>query len=103
MLVMPSLFEGLAFATIEASAMGIPVIATFVGGMRFSVIEGETGILVPPRDSRALAEAILWVLCHPQEAKDMGLAARKRFEEHFAQGRMIKETETLYTDLLKNI
>ena len=68
-LVMPSLFEGLCFAVIEASAMGVPVIAACVGGMSRSVADGKTGMLVPPSDAAALAKAILWMLSHHQEAQ----------------------------------
>jgi glycosyltransferase involved in cell wall biosynthesis len=100
MLVMPSLFEGLCFAVIEASAMGIPVIATAVGGMRRSVVDGKNGLLIPPADSQALAKAVLWMLGHPREAKEMGLAGRRLFEELFTQEQMVKKTERLYNSLL---
>jgi len=96
MLVIPSLFEGLCFAVIEASAIGVPVIASAVGGMRRSVIDGKTGLLIPPGDSQALAKAILWMLGHPQEAKEMGLRGRKYFEELFTQDKMVKKTAELY-------
>jgi glycosyltransferase involved in cell wall biosynthesis len=100
MLVMPSVFEGLCFAVIEASAMGIPVIASAVGGMRRSVLNGKTGLLVSPCDPKALAEAILWMLGHPQEAKEMGSAGKKYFLELFTQDRMVSMTEELYENLL---
>ncbi|MCX5704073.1 MAG: glycosyltransferase, partial [Candidatus Omnitrophica bacterium] len=87
--VMPSLFEGLCFAVIEASAMGIPVIATAVGGMRRSVIDGRNGLLIPPADPQALARSILWMLKHPGQAKEMGLAGQRYFEELFTQGKMV--------------
>ena len=101
-LVMPSLFEGLCVAVIEASAMGIPVIATAVGGMRRSVVNGKTGILVPPQDPKALANAILWILEHPKEAKEMGLAGRKHYEELFTQDKMVKKTEEFYTNIFNS-
>ena len=100
MFVMPSLFEGLCFAVIEASAMGIPVIATAVGGLRRSVADGKTGLLIPPADSQALARAILWMLGHPQEAKEMGLAGQQYFAEWFTQEQMMKKTEELYESIL---
>ena len=93
---MPSLFEGLCFAVIEASAKGVPVIAASVGGMRRSVADGKTGILVPPADSRALAEAILWMLGHPQEAREMGQAGKQHFAELFTQEQMVNNTIALY-------
>jgi glycosyltransferase involved in cell wall biosynthesis len=99
MLVMPSLFEGLCFAVIEASAMGIPVIATSVGGMRRSVKHGETGLLIPPRNPKALAEAIIWILDHPERAREMGQAAQQYFETLFTQERMVKKTEEFYESI----
>ena len=99
-LVMPSLFEGLCFAVIEASAMGIPIIATAMGGMRCSVMDGKTGLLIPPCDPGVLADAILRLLGHPQEAREMGLAGQKHFRELFTQERMVKNTEALYEKVL---
>ena len=95
-LVMPSLFEGLCFAVIEASAMGVPVIAASVGGMRRSVADGKTGKLVPPADPGALAQAMLWMLTHPREAREMGAAGKRHFAELFTQERMISSTESIY-------
>ena len=95
--------EGLCFAVIEASAMGIPVVATAVGGMRRSVADGTTGLLIPPHNPQALANAILWMLKHPQEAKEMGLAGQKHFTELFTQDRMVKTTEGLYESLLRTV
>ncbi len=101
-LVMPSLFEGLCFAVIEASAMGIPVIATAVGGMRRSVIDGKTGLLIPPSGPGVLADAILRLLGHPQEAREMGLAGQRYFQEMFTQEQMVRKTEELYESILRN-
>ena len=101
MLVMPSLFEGLCFAVIEASAMCVPVVATAVGGMRYSVINGKTGLLIPPKDIKALADAILWMLENPAQAKQMGLAGRKHFTDNFTQQGMVRKTAELYGSLLK--
>lgn len=103
MLVMPSLFEGLCFAAIEAQAMGVPVIATSVGGMRRSVVDGKTGILVKPADASALAEAIFWMLKHTEEAREMGLAGKKHFREFFTLDKMIKETGNIYKNLLDKV
>lgn len=99
-LVMPSLFEGLPFAAIEAAAMGIPVIAANVGGVSSLVIDGKTGLLIPPGDSQALAKAILWMLEHPKEVKEMGLAGQQYFAEWFTQEQMVKKTEELYESIL---
>ncbi len=101
-LVMPSLFEGLCFAVIEASAMGVPVIASSVGGMRRSVSDGATGLLVPPADPMALARAILWMLGHPQEAREMGQAGKQHFAELFTQDHMVNNTVAIYKAKMKH-
>ena len=98
--VMPSLFEGLCMAVLEALAAGVPVVATPVGGIPSSVVDGETGTLVPPRDARALAEAILWMLDHPEEAGHMGMRGRQRVEEQFTVQAMVVGTEAIYERLL---
>lgn len=102
-LVMPSLFEGLCFAVIEAQAMGVPVIASAVGGMRRSVADGVTGILVPPADAAALAKAILWMLGHPAQAAAMGLEGKRRFAQLFTQERMVNNTAGIYKSLLARL
>ena len=100
---MPSLFEGLCFAALEAQAMGVPVIAARVGGMRRSVSDGITGILVPPSDAAALAKAILRMLGHPREAQAMGLAGKRYFTELFTQERMVNNTVAIYKSLFAKL
>jgi len=60
------------------------------------VADGETGLLVPPQDSPALAAAIIELLEHPQLAAQMGVAARKRAVEHFSLEKEVKDFERLY-------
>ena len=79
--------------------MGVPVIAAGVGGMRRSVLDGKTGLLVPASDAAALAKAILWMLGHPREAKEMGLAGKRYFAELFTQERMVNNTMGIYKSL----
>jgi len=98
--VMPSLFEGLCMAVLEALAVALPVVATPVGGIPSSVAEGETGRLVPPRDADALANAILWMLEHPAEAREMGLRGRQLVEANFTMEAMLAGTEAVYDRLL---
>ncbi len=93
-------FEGLPYALLEAMASRLPVVATTVGGAPDAVMDGMTGRLIPPRDPAKLAEAILWMLDHPQQAHAMGLEGRRRFESDFTLERMVKQTECLYRKLL---
>jgi glycosyltransferase involved in cell wall biosynthesis len=93
-------FEGMCFAVAEAMAMEKPVVATAVGGVRQSVVEGETGLLVRPRDPDALADALLWTLRHPEEARRMGRAGGERVRRLYSLDRMVAETSALYRSLL---
>jgi glycosyltransferase involved in cell wall biosynthesis len=92
----PSRFEGLCLAVIEAQAAGVPVVATPVGGIRETVVDGETGWLVPPRDVDALAERISWCLDNGEAAQRVAVEAQKRVLERFSVERMVAETLALY-------
>jgi glycosyltransferase involved in cell wall biosynthesis len=94
----PSRFEGLCVAVIEAQAAGVPVVATAVGGIRETVVDGETGFLVPVGDAEALADRILRVLEHPDEARRLADEARRRVRA-FSEERMVAETLALYERL----
>jgi len=102
---LPSWREGIGTSLLEAQAMLLPVVATDVRGCREAVADGKTGILVPHRNSQKLAEALLWMLEHPTEAKNMGKAGRKRIEKEFDQElvfeRLNKEYERLIKEKLK--
>jgi len=92
----PSRFEGLCLAVIEAQAAGVPVVATAVGGIKETVVEGETGLLVPPRDPEALASAIRRLLERPDEAARLAAEARRRVLERYSEERMVSGTLALY-------
>ncbi|HWB15760.1 MAG TPA: glycosyltransferase [Vicinamibacterales bacterium] len=100
LLVHPSLEEGFCNALLEAMAASRPVVATDVGGNREAVIDGETGLLVPPADAGRLAAAILTVLQQPDRGAAWGLAGRRRVVDRFQRSRMLPEYEALYDDLL---
>src|SRR5262249_11167084 len=91
----PSLYERLCLAVIEAQAARVPVVATPVGGIRETVVDGETGFLVPPRDPQALAQAIHRLLDDRELARLMALEARARARERFSQDRMVARTLAL--------
>ena len=98
--VLPSLNEGLSNSLLESMAAAVPVVATNVGGNPEVVVDGETGLLVPPRNPAALAEAICRVLRTPGLRNTLGQAGRRRVLEHFSNERMIRNVERLYGDLL---
>ena len=81
--VLPSYREGAPRVLLEAAACGLPVVTTDVPGCRDVVVEGVTGLLVPPRDSRALARAIMKLLQNPELRWQMGRAGRQRIEADF--------------------
>lgn len=98
--VLPSLSEGLSNTVLESMAAGVPVVATAVGGIPEAIEPGVSGLLVPPRDPGALADAISSVLGDPERARVMGRSGRRRIEGHFSLGAMARRTEALYGELL---
>jgi glycosyltransferase involved in cell wall biosynthesis len=101
MLVMSSLYEGMPMVILEAMAASKPVIATNVGGIPELVKNGETGVLVPPEDVDVLAESIIDLLKNKDKAQQMGLAGRKRVEEEFDVNIMVRKTEEVYQELIR--
>jgi len=93
LLVLPSLTEGLPNVVLEAFAYKTPVVATAVGGVPELVKDGETGWLVPPRDPRALAQAILNVLSNPEEARRRAENAYKHLLENFTLEKQVDKWE----------
>ncbi len=95
--VLSSLWEGLPLSILEAMVLGKPIVATAVDGIR-DVIENEKdGLLVPPKNSKALAAAIVKLLQDRRLAKQMGKRAKRKAEQQFNVKSMIEQTENLYT------
>ncbi len=94
--VMPSLVEGFPLSLLEAMAVGKPVIASNIGGIPEIVKDRESGILVPPRDPEALAEAIVELLKDRANWKVMGENGRQRVIEYFNVERMVRDYEEFY-------
>ena len=94
--VMPSLQEGLGVSLLEASACKIPIVATETGGIPEVVRNDITGLLVAPRDSKALAEKIIYMLAHGPEAKKMAQNANKLVLENFSLEKMLDGYLKLY-------
>ena len=99
--VMPSLNEGLSNVLLESMASGVPVVATRVGGTPEAIEDGVNGLLVPPGDASALANAISQVLNHPLLAARLGHAARQTATARFSTAQMVRATEQLYESLLE--
>lgn len=95
-----SLWEGLGRALTEAMIMAVPVAATNVGGIPELVIHKETGLLSNPGEPGELAENILWLLDHPEEAKKMSFCAKDRVIPAFSGKHMVEQIEALYERLL---
>lgn len=93
--------EGCSNSVLEAMAMGKPVVATDVGGNRELVSHGETGLLVPFGDAQAVAEAILYLIRHPQEARAMGQRAQNRITTQFSTEHMVHQYQALYEKTLE--
>jgi glycosyltransferase involved in cell wall biosynthesis len=95
-LVLPSWIEGMPLVVLEAMAHAKPVIATPVGGSPELVADGETGLLVPPRDPAALAAAIRDLLDDPDRARRLGLAGRERAQREFSEAAMTARVLEVY-------
>lgn len=97
---LPSLQQGFGVILLEAMALGRPVIASGVGGI-LSILENDrNGMIVPPSDSRALADRMLALLKDPERARRMGLAGQTLVRERFTADRMTTDMLALYGDVV---
>jgi glycosyltransferase involved in cell wall biosynthesis len=94
--VLSSITEGISLALLEAMARGLPVVATAVGGNTEVVVDGETGLLVPPQSPAELAAAMLKLYRQPDLARQMGVNGRMRVEARFDSRTMVAHYESLY-------
>lgn len=94
--VVPSLGEGFGMVALEAMERSRPVIASAVGGLPEIVADGETGLVVPPADAEALADAIVALAADLQKAASMGAAGRARALTEFTPDRCVERIEALY-------
>jgi len=92
--------ESFGLVLAEAMATGKPVVAANHGGPREVCVEGETALMVAPRDARATADAILALLGDPARARALGAAGRRRAERHFDERRRARELQALYEEVL---
>ncbi len=100
LVIQPTLHrEALSLSLIEAARHGLPAVASRLGGIPEVVAHGRTGLLVPPGDPDALAEAIVGLAADPSWRERLGGAARVEYERRFRAERMIAEIEALYDTL----
>lgn len=99
-LLLPSLWEGFGLALLEAMASRLPIIASRVSAIPEVVIDGETGLLVPPRDVPKLAAAMATLVADSPLRHHLGLMGEDRLEEHFTAEQMVNETLSLYNVLV---
>lgn len=95
--------EGMPQTIIEAMASGVPPVIADAGGARELVGPGDAGIVVRPRSARAIGEALLWLLEHPDERRVMGRAARTRIGEQFSVEQAVIQHLALYRELRAEI
>ncbi len=95
----PSRWEGFGLVFLEAMAAEVPIIATRTSAIPEIVENGETGLLVPVDDGDALSDALSLLLTNVPLRKKMGLAGRRRLEEHFSVQKMVEETAKIYQQI----
>ncbi len=99
-LVLPSYREAFPFVILEAMASGVPVIATNVGGIPELIADGETGFLIPPKNPKAIADAVTYVIENPEKVKTVVENARKLVREKFDYRENARQFVQLYRELL---
>jgi len=100
--ILPSLIEATSLAGLEAMASGKPLIGTKVGGIPYLIEDNKTGVLIPPKESSAIATAILTLSNNKNLRLKMGKYARKRAEEEFSWIKIAKKTIEVYKSVIKN-
>ncbi|MEW5762964.1 MAG: glycosyltransferase family 4 protein [Bacillota bacterium] len=99
-LVVASYWEGFGLTAAEALGLGVPVISTSAGGLGEVVRHGETGLLVPPGNAGEMANAVLWILDHPEEARVMTERGGQLVRREFTPEKMARQTLQVYRKVL---
>lgn len=100
--IAPSRFETFGYTVLEAMVHGKPVVASEVGGLRDLIVNGETGFLIPPGDSRALADAVVRLLTDSDLRHKMGYAAARRADQVFGLEHFVRVKTALYLNVCKS-
>lgn len=93
-------YEPFGITPLEAMACAVPVIGARVGGIKYSVMDGLTGLLVPPKQPEALGDALTRLLQHPKTARNMGLEGLRRVRSLFTWNRVAHQLEAVYRHVL---
>jgi glycosyltransferase involved in cell wall biosynthesis len=102
-LVCPSLSETFGIVNLEAMASGLPIVATSVGAIPDTLVDGQTGFLVPPGDTEALAERLSRLVADNELRADMGRMGRKRVEALFSMDRIASVMSDIYQELVVSL
>ncbi|MBX4199266.1 glycosyltransferase family 4 protein [Candidatus Parcubacteria bacterium] len=97
--ILPSRKEGLPYTILEAGIAGLPVISTSVGGIPEIIKNGETGLLVPPEDPKALADALKKLSDNSSERERLGNNLHNFVKKNFSKEKMVEETLSLYGEI----
>ncbi|SDE96313.1 Glycosyltransferase involved in cell wall bisynthesis [Mucilaginibacter pineti] len=95
-------YEPFGITPLESMACGTPVIGSNVGGIKYSVLDGKTGALVPPHDPKALANAIVKLLSNKQALEKMSINALNRVKRYFTWANVAVKVDALYKKVLRN-
>jgi glycosyltransferase involved in cell wall biosynthesis len=95
--------EGFSNVILECMAAGLAMVVTDVGGNAEAMVHGETGLVVPPRNPKAIGDAILELARNPEQRKRFGAAARKRVEKKFSIDKCVKAQADLYEEMREKI
>lgn len=103
LLVHPAEMEGLGVSLLQAAASGVPLVGTAAGGIPEIVRDGQTGLLIPPADEAALADAVIVLLRDRERARAMGRAGRDLVEREFSIPAMVEGNMEVYQALLARV
>ncbi|MEA5571321.1 glycosyltransferase family 1 protein [Calothrix sp. UHCC 0171] len=99
--VVPSHYEPFGLVAIEAMASGTPVVASDVGGLQFTVVPGETGLLTPPQDVAEFAKAIDQIISNPEWRNKLGEAGKRRVQSKFSWDGVANQLSELYLQIMQ--
>jgi glycosyltransferase involved in cell wall biosynthesis len=98
--IMSSLWEGLGLVFLEAMCVGLPIVGSDVSAVPEVVVQGETGLLVPPGEEAPLAEAMVRISADADLRRELGRRGTERVGRLFNLDRMVEETLAVYAELL---